>query len=313
MKKNKLTFVFSLFAVTACYILLSGYKEGAANYNDYECSGAETGLGNPTGCSTGSCHSTSATSGIGVVIELDSVGVATTHYKGGMTYTVKITGTNNTSNTLPKFGFQIGSIKGATAQTTPTNAGTWNAPFPANTQYTAPVSGYFVVGVVEQNIQLAPISGTGGNGTKYSETFNWTAPATGTGTISFWLALNAVNDNGATDPGDLWNTTHLVVNEWASTSGIASIKQNSFNATVFPNPVTNYATLDYTLQESSNVQIGLYDVLGKKVDDLFDGKQNAGDYHKAISVPELNLKNGIYIIVLNDGNNAYSQKIIITK
>src|ERR1700722_18150760 len=113
MKIHKIKFLLSLFVATSFYIAISGYKEGPANYQGWECTGAETGLGNPTGCYGGSgCHSSSATAGIAVVLELDSTGgVPTTHYTGGLTYTVKITGTNNTGNNLPKYGFQKACIK----------------------------------------------------------------------------------------------------------------------------------------------------------------------------------------------------------
>src|SRR5438132_105420 len=122
MKKTTLTYL--LFAGLGIYITISGYQAGPGT-NGYDCTGAETGLGNPTGCKT--CHGSNATAGIAVALELDSTGgVPTTHYTGGMTYSVKISGTNNTANSLPKYGLQIGSIKGSSAMITPVNAGTWS-------------------------------------------------------------------------------------------------------------------------------------------------------------------------------------------
>lgn len=204
---KKTTFVY-LLALCGMTLIICSYAGGAGGHN-IEGTGAETGLGNSAGCGQG-CHTLGTTTTI--TLELDSAGIPTTRYVGGMTYTVKLTGKNTSTTSLPKFGFQIGSIVGSTAVTTPVNAGTWNAPFPTNTKYTAPKAGKFVVGIVEQTTALAATTGTGGNGTTYVQTFNWTAPAAGTGTISFWAALNAVNNNGG-DSGDKYNTGHITINE----------------------------------------------------------------------------------------------------
>jgi len=313
MKNHKIKFLFVTFLATACYIIISGYKEGPAQFGGWECTGAETGLGNHAGCAgSGGCHSSSPTAGISVVLELDSTGgVPTNHYTGGLTYTVKITGTNNTSNNLPKFGFQIGCIKGPNSQITPTNAGTWPAPYPGGTHYAGPQATFYVVGVVEHATQLAPSSGSGGNGTVYSESFKWVAPVASTGTVSFWAALNAVNNNGNADAGDLWNNAYMKIPEWGNFTGVISVEQNSFNVNVYPNPVTEYASLDYTLAETANVQIALYDITGRQVSSMVYNEQSAGEHHQTLNIPELNLKKGIYILVINDGNSTDSRKLIV--
>ena len=169
-----------------CYIVVCAYKDGPGT-NGYDCTGAETGLGNPTGCT---CHNAFASSGISVMLELDSAGLPTTHYVGGATYTVKLSGVNNGSSSQPKFGFQVASILGATAKTTPVNVGLWSSPLPVNTHLATPQPGFFVVKVAEHTIPIPASTGSGGNGSTYSESFTWTAPVSGTGTISFWAALN---------------------------------------------------------------------------------------------------------------------------
>jgi hypothetical protein len=209
---KKFTFVY-LLALCAGSLMICSYAGGPTTHN-IEGTGAETGLSNVAGCGQG-CHTSGTTTTI--TLELDSAGIPTKRYVGGMTYTVKLTGKNTSTTSLPKFGFQIGSIVGSVAATTPVNAGTWKAPFPANTKYVAPKAGKFVVGVVEQTAAIAATTGTGGNGTTYVETFNWTAPVAGTGTISIWAVLNAVNGNGG-DSGDKYNTAHVAITELAPTA-----------------------------------------------------------------------------------------------
>jgi hypothetical protein len=305
---KKTTFVYVL-ASGLMFLMITGYKTGAGTHG-WDCTGAETGLGNPAGCASGAgCHATTATSTIAVSLELDSAGVPTTHYSGGMTYTVKLSGVNNGTTVLPKYGLQIGAIKGSVAVTTPVNAGTWGTPFPTTTHYAAPQSGNFTVGVVEQTAAIAAASGTGGTGTTYSRTFNWTAPVTGTGTISFWAVLNAVNNNGSEDTGDKWNKVHIVINEWPLSAGIENNSVSAFDLSVFPNPATENIHLTYMLNKRSKVSVKIFDLNGKIASELLDETQNQG--LQKVDAETSGLNAGIYMVLLNvDGERAVKKLII---
>ena len=306
MKKRNLVIALTGLCL---YFMITGYHAGPGT-NGYDCTGAETALGNPVGCTGGGCHAVSATSGIAVTIELDSAGIPTTHYKGGMNYTVKIKGTNNTTSSLPRFGFQMGSIKGSSSVATPTDAGTWSMTCPPNTHYSAPQAGNFVVGVVEQSTQLTPTTGNGAQGTTYVESFSWTAPAAGTGTISFWAALMGVNNNGSQDAGDLWNTNHAVISEWTSSTAVNDLSQNKFDVNVFPNPVSDYLELVYTLSERSTVSVKLIDLSGKMVADLLNETQPAGNQTMNLKLPD-GLGKGIYFLRTNFNNDQIVKKIVV--
>ncbi len=201
--------------------MFSSYSAGPGT-NSYDCSGADvnSGSGNPNGCTN--CHGTTATPGITFTIEIDSAGTAvstspaTGHYTPGYTYTVKITGTNTTTSSLPKWGFQVAATVGAVAATSPVNAGVFQSTgLPAGVHYVvAPGStSSFFANVVEHDTKLSPASGTGGTGTVYTESFTWTAPAAGTGVVSIFGALNAVNNDGGASALDKWNTAQLILNE----------------------------------------------------------------------------------------------------
>ncbi len=305
----KIKSLLILFAAVTCGIVFSSYREGAATYGSWQCTGSETDQSNPNGCKGGGCHAGSATPGIAITLELDSAGISTTHYVGGGTYTVKITGTNNTTSSLPKFGLQISCIKDSIAQAAPTNEGTWKAPFPTSTQYSPPAT-YYLAGVVEQITPLTPTSGSGAKGTIYSETFNWTAPAAGTGTISFWGVINAVNNNGTNDAGDLWNSTKITVHELGAT-GIASLEENTLGISIFPNPATTQATLNYILKENTDVHADLYDIYGNKITALFSGEQNAGEHQQMVNLSSLSLKSGMYLIVIDEDSKISCKKLIV--
>lgn len=310
LNMKKRTIIYWIAAIV-CSAMLSSYHAGPAAANGWDCTGAESDFQNPTGCSTGGgCHSNAATPGINVSVELDSAGIPTTHYKGGMTYIVKIKGVNTTSSNLPFYGFQLGCITGTNSVTTPTPTGSWSSSLPSGTHVAPPHSSWFTVPVVEQSYSLSPTSGTGGNGTVYSQSISWTAPLSGTGTISMWLALNAVNGNSNADAGDLWNTTHLAISELGFT-GINDVAANSFSLNVYPNPAQTHLNFSYSLIETSNVSAQLYDLEGKVVINLMNESQNAGEKNISIPLSE-NIQVGIYLLKVNINDSQILKKVIIS-
>lgn len=192
MKKTLLT----LLSLSVVYLTMSSYHLGPA-MSGMNLTGSQ---GYTPTCSQGSCHTFSANTM--VTITLDSAGNSVTSWVPGMTYTVKLHGTN-TSN-LAKFGFQFSAVKGVGVSQT--QAGTFSS-LPTNV-HAQPVSG---ITVVEHGLQLN--NTTAG---VYDVQFSWTAPAAGAGTLTFYAILNAVNNNSS-DNGDQFNFSNTQFTE--STSG----------------------------------------------------------------------------------------------
>ncbi len=291
-------------------IILSSYYTGVGTSYGLDCTGAETGLNNPMVCSLfGSCHShTLNQTRINVSLELDSSGVPTTHYIGGMTYSIKLTGINTTRDSLPFFGFQVTSIIGDTQAVSPTNAGTWQSPFPTGTHYCPPQPGSFVLGLMEQNIAPPPISGNGDSGSVYQIAINWIAPPAGTGTISFWGVLNAIN-NDFNYTGDNYNNNHIAIYEWSPAVGIENqISQEKLNFSCFPNPASDFINLMYELDEKSNVIINIYDLNGKKIMNVQNEIVNAGQHRVKANVS--NLGKGTYLVSADLGGKVVVKKLV---
>jgi len=295
--KKKILVLLSISGL--CIITLSSYHNGAAS-SGYDCTGAESaGVGNyanPTGCTTGSCHGTAATSTVGVTIELDSAGVPTTHYKGGITYTVKIMGNNGTGNTLTKYGFQLACLKGTASTSSNADAGTWaSTGLPATTHLVAP-STYTQLTVMEQSNTISF------SGTTMSESFNWTAPAVGTGNISFWGVVNFVNGNGGADAGDKFNTANLQVSEWPQSSLVANLSNNNA-LKAYPNPCNN--SLNIQVPENTNgenFQLSVFDMQGKLVETL--------QISQSTVLNTQSWKSGMYFISLNSSTSHIAATVI---
>ena len=199
------------FAAVLVYITMCSYTGGAGSTGGIDGTGASTTLG----CNTGSCHTHATTTA--VTLELDTVGGGIrTQYIAGGVYTVKITGTNNSTSSLPRFGFQIAVVKSAGFGTSSaTNAGTLaSTGLPASTHFTASGTLGLPISLVEHSSPILATTGTGGLGSTYVETIGWTAPATsGTGTIMLSGAINAVNFDGSTS-GDAWNNNNATITEY---------------------------------------------------------------------------------------------------
>lgn len=185
----KIKSVLAIFAIAFIYLTINGYKAG------YAASGSGNGTGS-RGSSGCSCHGTN--NNLAVTMELDSAGVPVTSYVPGKSYTVKINAVNNGSTSYPKYGFQMSTVKATGAGTTSAvQAGTWTTTLPTGVRATTLNS----LNLIEQNALLLPASGTGGNGTVYTQSIAWTAPVAGTGSIKLYGVLNGCNGNN-NDTGD---------------------------------------------------------------------------------------------------------------
>jgi Secretion system C-terminal sorting domain/Bacterial Ig-like domain (group 2) len=190
MKKGLI--LLPLAAVIMYYVLSSSSSGPSLN---------GTGATGVAGCS---CHSPSHSTGIAVTITLDSAGIPITSYTPGNTYTVKITGTNNSYAGLGHFGFQMTAVKAS-------GAGTGSATYTGSLATSGLPTGcwnttFAGIHVVEHNTSLLATTGAGGIGTTYSESIQWTAPAAGTGNVVLYGVINAVNGDGSASALDHWNT-----------------------------------------------------------------------------------------------------------
>lgn len=149
-----------------------------------------------------SCHGGSALNPTNAVRTLVFNGsAAVTSYVPGQTYTAVFTVTNPGTTV---FGFQMIAKNSAG-----TNVGTFIATNPAQAQLS---SGY-----MEQTFAGRVASPAGSK----SWSFSWTAPAAGTGTVTFYTASNVANGNGS-DSGDEIYTNAFTLTEAVAPATIAA-------------------------------------------------------------------------------------------
>ncbi|MDR3680128.1 MAG: T9SS type A sorting domain-containing protein [Flavipsychrobacter sp.] len=232
-----------LFSFTSVigYFALSSYTSGPARngLNRTGCKGNTN-----TSCGGGGCHGgTSANTTVSIIVD-SAGGVAVTNYKPGITYTVVIQGSNTSS--LPKFGFQFASVSGTGAAQV--QAGTSTAPVHCRISL---LSG---INFVEQSTQIAAVSGL------YTVSIPWTAPATGTGTVTMYCTLNAVDGTGNQNSTDVSNFTSTTLSEL--TTGVAELTQD-IATKVYPNPATSQFTIKMDNAGTGIYNVNIYDISGR--------------------------------------------------
>lgn len=79
----------------------------------------------------------------------------------------------------------------------------------------------------------------------------------------------------------------------------------------YPNPFNPVTTIKYGLPESAYVKVTLFDVLGRKVMVLVNGKQSAG-YHD-IQLNASRLNSGVYLYTIQAGEFTKTRKMILLK
>lgn len=83
--------------------------------------------------------------------------------------------------------------------------------------------------------------------------------------------------------------------------------------TVYPNPVKNKLNINYELLQSAPVSIELFDILGKRVADFYNGNQNPGNYELNYQLPNSITNNGLYILKFTVDGQIFMSKILVNR
>jgi flagellar hook assembly protein FlgD len=98
--------------------------------------------------------------------------------------------------------------------------------------------------------------------------------------------------------------------DWVPTYVGLEENKSELNFSVTPNPVTNQSTINYSLNDMSDVTISLFDINGKRVRVLLDKNQNAGNYNLPF---HSDVNPGVYFVKMYTGNTQHTERILITE
>jgi len=133
-----------------------------------------------------------------------------------------------------------------------------------------------------------------GNTTTWN--FQWTAPSSGSGDVTFYgsIAVGKLNTK----------TTSMTVNQ--NTVGISEQQQPEIS--VFPNPAHHRFTVSFPVQEPGSVTLDLLTNNGGTVLKLFQESVNPGECTRTFSI---DLPAGIYFLRSINGEKKQINKLII--
>ena len=83
------------------------------------------------------------------------------------------------------------------------------------------------------------------------------------------------------------------------------------SAGVYPNPISNSASIYLTLPETEKISLKVFDLSGKLITTVADGSFNAGEHRMDWNASNVNA--GIYILRLETENYFENRKLIVTK
>src|SRR3989304_373016 len=107
-------------------------------------------------------------------------------------------------------------------------------------------------------------------------------------------------------PGFLEAACEINSNE--GPTGMDINKSNAMiNISNFPNPVKNYTVFEYSLSETSIINLTIYDVQGRKAENLINSTVSSGEH--TFLYENKNLKNGIYFYTLQYKNHQITKKL----
>lgn len=279
MKKNLL---YGLFAFSSLLIFTSGVE-------DINGKSGRTGSPSEQTCYNG-CHSSYSVNSGPAVIEITS-NIPNWEYTPGQSYTINVTATQTGINL---YGIDFEALTSANQ-----NAGTLAAGTGTQIKTTT------VGGVARKN--LVHTTGGGASTGTHTFTFTWTAPAVGTGNVTFYWSTLAANGNFS-NSGDYVYTRTQSLTEYVAPSALNEV-DGVMHFTTYPNPTANNINIAYSLSNTGKTEIGIYSLEGTLVKTLVNGTETEGDHVTTADVSDLTA--GIYLLKFSTNKQAISRRIVV--
>ena len=97
-----------------------------------------------------------------------------------------------------------------------------------------------------------------------------------------------------------------------STSAISE-QEIFIKGLIISSPVSQNATLAFSLSQAENIRITVYDLTGRLVNNLFSGDLSAGEHRIIWDVNDAAVTAGVYLLTLNDRSFSQSRRLVILK
>ena len=96
----------------------------------------------------------------------------------------------------------------------------------------------------------------------------------------------------------------------ANPVGISNVSMPAYNFNLIGNPVRDKIEYSFALSENSSVDISLYNIVGNKIQTLYEGALPEGYHHETFSLTQ-NISPGIYFVALRIGEATLTKRLVI--
>lgn len=93
-------------------------------------------------------------------------------------------------------------------------------------------------------------------------------------------------------------------------TGLENLTAEEIGLNIVPNPFSTTTKLNYMLIKNQQVEVSVYDVVGKKVATLFNGTQTEGSQQIIFDRVQHNLSNGLYFVKFTIDGSTLTQKVL---
>jgi hypothetical protein len=118
-------------------------------------------------------------------------------------------------------------------------------------------------------------------------------------------------------PGITYAFSYILRQDKPSSVLESGIRELSFeNIQGYPNPFNSESTIRFSMTETSNVQVKIFNTLGKEINLLLDKELSPGQYNivwEALDKSGNSLPSGVYLIVLKTKNSIKTFKSLLLK
>ncbi len=142
-------------------------------------------------------------------------------------------------------------------------------------------------------------------GTTKTWTYNWTAPATNAGDLTFYVASLCANNNNNSTGDHCYTTTAVFQPQLSAVNSVANAR-NNFE--LIQNPVSDKITVNYNNSHNGSTIIRLLDMSGREVSVLLNEEQNPGAHASTFLI---STNSGLYLLDYSNGNNHEVKKVIV--
>jgi hypothetical protein len=282
--KKTLSYLFALSILlvsTMSFVVLS--DNGKAGYT-----------GSPGELKCNDCHNSFTINTGGGSVYISSTNMNNWQYVPGQVYNMKVT--------VKKTGVSLFGVGLEALTPSNTNAGTITVTSTTKAQ----LKNANVSSVLRSNLVHKLNGGADPDSSVF--TFNWTAPATNVGNVTFYFAGVAANGNGDEFSDYVYNSSRVItpfiatsIEEQSNVPFLTSINYNASDRSVVVN--TN-------IEKPQTATIEFFDLQGRKVFAENGIRLNAGQSTNQVDVSSI-LKSGIYIVNIRTEEFSQSKRIPI--